>query len=289
MNNETSPETKTESPRQRSLREHIAGTIDPDPGEERLYAMEVADRHYAEKQALREQLQSTSQQLTETQQKLTEAEKAAFIDGLTGCYNRNYWEDYIKNNPDPTKDNGQLIIFSADVNELKYANDALGYEAGDLLLQYAAGQLRRLFQRSDDIIIRLGGDEFIVLCHDHNASEASYQRIIETVSERLRLDREDPNTPSVDIGLGASLYQPPEEDGKNITNRGTRIEATKLQADNAMKYNKYLVANAVNGESPAISLPSDYYRAFVEDPDFAAYLERSRQAKDSTETEQLQA
>ena len=276
MVNENSTESKSESAHQRRLRQQISGVFNPDLEDDRLYAMEVSDRHFAEKQALKQQLLTTEQQLTETQQKLTEAEKAAFIDSLTGCYNRNYWEDYVSNNPDPTRDNGQLIIFSADVNELKFANDALGYDAGDLLLQYTAGLLRRLFPRSEDKIIRLGGDEFIVLCSSHSGNN-NYQETLNTISERLRLDRENSNMPNVNVGIGSALYD------KSTDNS---IEDTKAKADCAMKVNKYLVANATDGESPDISAPADYYKALSENPDFAAYLERSRLPK---EAEQLQA
>lgn len=296
MSEQFSPQVKTESKHRQQLRQNFEGLLDnmgdiddiENEEDDHLYAMEVSDRQFAEKQSLKQQLLSTEQQLTETQQKLTEAEKAAFIDSLTGCYNQNYWINYINSNPDPTRDNGQLIIFSADVNELKFANDAFGYDAGNLLLQYAAGQLRRLFPRSDDIIIRWGGDEFIVLCHDHNANKVSPQKIIDTVSERLRLDRENPNTPSVDIGLGASFYIPPVEDTKGTENERTRsecIEDAKNQADNAMKFNKYLVANADEGKSPDISVPSDYHKALAEDPEFATYLERSRLPKEPQEAE----
>ncbi|MHC1781286.1 MAG: diguanylate cyclase [Anaerolineaceae bacterium] len=81
-------------------------------------------------------------------------------DSLTGLHNRRYFEDYfrrleeIKNKP--------VTLLSCDLDNLKLVNDTLGHAAGDQLLKGAAEVLKASF-RSEDIIARIGGDEFVVI------------------------------------------------------------------------------------------------------------------------------
>ncbi|HHX75420.1 MAG TPA: diguanylate cyclase [Firmicutes bacterium] len=84
----------------------------------------------------------------------------SFHDSLTGLYNRRFFEaematlDVAENLP--------ISIIMGDVNGLKLLNDAFGHAAGDKLLQEAAQILRRSC-RSNDIIARWGGDEFVII------------------------------------------------------------------------------------------------------------------------------
>lgn len=266
MNREKDTEPRSESAHKQRLRQQISGVLDPENSDGRLYVVEAADKLFDEKNTIKKQLNNVTNQLNEIQIQLSETENAVYIDKLTGCFNRNYWEDYVNNNNEPMRDNDQLIVFSADVNNLKLTNDLYGYEAGDLLIQYAAGLLRRLFPRSDDKIIRIGGDEFVVLCHNHNAKENDYQKILNTINERLKLNWENPNTPNIDIGIGSALFD-------NETDNS--IEDTKIKADNAMKLNKLLVKNNNSDDLPTISTSSDYELALITNPTFAALQEKN--------------
>jgi diguanylate cyclase (GGDEF)-like protein/putative nucleotidyltransferase with HDIG domain len=70
-----------------------------------------------------------------------------------------------------------------DVNGLKLANDAFGHESGDEMLIKIAEVMKRLC-RADDIISRIGGDEFIVLLPKTDASET--KKIAERISEGVK-------------------------------------------------------------------------------------------------------
>ena len=81
-------------------------------------------------------------------------------DTLTGLYNRAFFEAEIKR-----LERGRLFpvsIVMADVDGLKLANDQLGHQAGDRLLRQTAQLLREAF-RTEDIVARIGGDEFAAL------------------------------------------------------------------------------------------------------------------------------
>jgi diguanylate cyclase (GGDEF)-like protein/PAS domain S-box-containing protein len=97
---------------------------------------------------------------TEERSNLRKIEYLSFHDQLTGLYNRRFFEAELKRLD--TSRNLPISLVIADVNGLKLTNDAFGHEAGDTLLKKAAeviaGQCR-----SDDIIARIGGDEFVIL------------------------------------------------------------------------------------------------------------------------------
>ncbi|MBC7960226.1 MAG: diguanylate cyclase, partial [Vallitaleaceae bacterium] len=91
------------------------------------------------------------------------AEKILFLnyhDVLTGLYNRRFYEKEIIRMD--TEDNLPISIIMGDVNGLKLINDAFGHDKGDELLQKAANSIQNAC-RSEEIIARYGGDEFVIL------------------------------------------------------------------------------------------------------------------------------
>jgi diguanylate cyclase (GGDEF)-like protein/PAS domain S-box-containing protein len=103
-------------------------------------------------------------------------EYLSFHDPLTGLYNRAYYEQVI-----PKLDTSRklpLSIVMADVNGLKLTNDIFGHEAGDLLLKKAAETFQRV-RRKEDVIARIGGDEFVILMPntDMHTAEAIVEQV----------------------------------------------------------------------------------------------------------------
>ena len=93
----------------------------------------------------------------------------SFHDHLTGLYNRRFYEAELARLD--TARNWPLTIVMGDVNGLKLINDSFGHASGDLLLQKTAAALTR-GSRADDIIARIGGDEFVMLLPQTSAREA---------------------------------------------------------------------------------------------------------------------
>ena len=89
-----------------------------------------------------------------------EIKELSHTDQLTGLYNRRFFEEELKRLD--TLRNLPLSLIMVDVNGLKLTNDAFGHEAGDQLLQKVAQVLKEEC-RADDIIARIGGDEFVIL------------------------------------------------------------------------------------------------------------------------------
>ena len=81
-------------------------------------------------------------------------------DSLTDLYNRSFFDEELERLSHSRK--YPISIVMADVNSLKTVNDTLGHDAGDNLLRLAARVILQAF-RSEDIVARIGGDEFAVL------------------------------------------------------------------------------------------------------------------------------
>jgi len=81
-------------------------------------------------------------------------------DALTGLYNRAYFEEELTRISQV--DAFPVTVIMADVDHLKQINDQNGHAAGDRILQATAEVLRSAF-RKQDVIARIGGDEFVIL------------------------------------------------------------------------------------------------------------------------------
>lgn len=82
-----------------------------------------------------------------------------YLDALTGAYNRRYYEDRIR------KVRGHAGVAMIDLDDFKLYNDTCGHNAGDLVLSTVVGIIRKCIRRSD-ILIRYGGDEFLLILPD---------------------------------------------------------------------------------------------------------------------------
>ena len=90
-------------------------------------------------------------------------------DSLTGLYNRSYFEESLEQ-----LERGRhfpISILMADVDHLKITNDRLGHAVGDDMLKRVAQVLTIAF-RAEDVIARIGGDEFAILFPDTSAKAA---------------------------------------------------------------------------------------------------------------------
>lgn len=90
-----------------------------------------------------------------------ELEALSFKDKLTGLYNRNYMESRSKKYV--RADDFPATLIMADCNYLKTVNDTLGHEYGDMLLRQVAKAIEETAP-TGCIPMRIGGDEFLILC-----------------------------------------------------------------------------------------------------------------------------
>lgn len=139
-------------------------------------------------------------------------EYLSYRDQLTGLYNRRFFEDELVR-LDIT-DNLPLGIIMADVNGLKLVNDSFGHKMGDQLLKKVS-QVIGESCREDEIICRIGGDEFVILIPKISAKET------EQIIMRIKSNAEKERLGSIDLSIsfGWELKNTIEEDVHEVFRR----------------------------------------------------------------------
>ncbi len=166
-----------------------------------------------------------AQDITERKKHEDRLEQLSLYDQLTGFYNRNYFRQKMKE----IEGSGSypVSIISIDLDGLKIVNDTFGHQWGDEYIRICADILRQSL-RKDEIIARVGGDEFGVLLPytSPENSEAILQRINQHVEEynRKHYQRRFPISMSMGVATCPDDFQ--------------RLEETYSEADNRMYANK---------------------------------------------------
>ncbi|HKO87820.1 MAG TPA: sensor domain-containing diguanylate cyclase [Burkholderiales bacterium] len=114
-----------------------------------------------------------------------ELEKQATIDALTGTYNRRYIERRLQEEVNRAQRAGQSLALAVlDVDAFKSVNDRFGHAAGDVALKRFADALS-LCVRGQDLVARIGGDEFCVVLPgaDGTSAVVALERCLAAIHE----------------------------------------------------------------------------------------------------------
>lgn len=144
-----------------------------------------------------------------------ETQRLALTDGLTGLYNVRFFYDML--NKEIARSRRYHTLFSLilfDIDDFKIINDTQGHQAGDEALRSVASMLSAV-SRETDIVVRYGGEEFILMLPNTPKAEAFTlaNRIREKVEEYSYLEKE-----SVKITMSGGVATFPEdaEDSKSL-------------------------------------------------------------------------
>jgi diguanylate cyclase (GGDEF)-like protein/PAS domain S-box-containing protein len=142
-------------------------------------------------------------QLLEKQQHL---DHLAHHDQLTGLPNRLYLAAHLPGAIDEAKRTGNMLaVLFLDLDRFKHINDSRGHETGDKLLKAVAQRIRATM-RNEDVVVRMGGDEFIVVLKTVSGTDQvsdAAGRITEALSEPVIVDGRPLVTTA---SIGVSLY-----------------------------------------------------------------------------------
>ena len=156
--------------------------------------------------------------LTSFQNFFSSLEDKAFRDSLCNCYNSHYLE--YKQKEILVQDKLPLSILMCDLDNLKTINDLLGHHKGDEYLCMCHDEIRASI-RNNDIVFRIGGDEFLVILQRAPATVA--QSIAKKIEDRVFQHKEfQPHKIGISVGT------------TTLTHLGKGLEECIQEADKAM-------------------------------------------------------
>ncbi len=126
----------------------------------------------------------------------------AFCDPLTGLANRARLDETLIRAQERRRPGGLSAVLYGDLDRFKPINDTLGHEAGDIVLMAVAERMRAAVRR-DDLVARIGGDEFVVVLENLSAGSdalALAETISLAVSHPISISGVDV-VPSISIGV----------------------------------------------------------------------------------------
>lgn len=141
-------------------------------------------------------------------------EHLIYTDRLTGSYNRHYLEDSLPGiTRDSLRDNTPLSFAVFDIDYFKQFNDEYGHIEGDACLLRLARTIKDTLLRPMDRLVRIGGEEFLVILPDTNEKGASTvcKRLISAVRQ-LAIPHVKSSFGWVTVSGGAATYHPKKSD-----------------------------------------------------------------------------
>ncbi len=143
---------------------------------------------------LQAEVEERTRELAERNSQLERAnnqlQEASVTDPMTGLGNRRYLYNTVNALLEPDAagrvTTQRLVLMVIDLDRLKPINDQFGHEAGDRVI-VQIGELLKHVSRSTDLVVRWGGDEFVVVCRDADMMIAGQlaERIRSTVAKQL--------------------------------------------------------------------------------------------------------
>ena len=180
------------------------------------------------------------QQLLDNQQRL---DRMAHHDQLTGLPNRHYLAAFL---PDAIAvaraAQSMLGVVFLDLDRFKHINDTRGHETGDQMLQEVARRIRTCV-RDSDVVIRMGGDEFVIVLRNLKSYEEvtqSTKRIIETFARPIVVDEHPLQTTA---SVGVSVFP---RDGSDMAELLKHSDAAMYQAKDRGRNNVQVFSPVMN-------------------------------------------
>jgi diguanylate cyclase (GGDEF)-like protein/PAS domain S-box-containing protein len=180
------------------------------------------------------------QQLIENQQRL---DRLAHHDQLTGLPNRHHLAAFLPDAIAAARASGTMLgVVFLDLDRFKHINDTRGHETGDKLLHEVAQRLRACV-RDSDVVVRMGGDEFVfVFRHVKSFDEVTLgaARILETLSSPIVVDGHSLQTSG---SVGVSMFP---RDGADMVELLKHSDMAMYQAKDRGRNNVQLFSPILN-------------------------------------------
>ena len=167
--------------------------------------VEVADKELIK---TNQQLIAQSEELKRLNQ---EFRNLSITDALTGLYNRRHFEDLLENEMEISNRYGDVnSLLVIDLDFFKKINDSHGHPCGDHVLKEVARILQNCF-RKNDILCRVGGEEFVAICR--RASRSNARKIAEKIRKTIENSKINYHgeTITLTVSIGAATSCPKDQ------------------------------------------------------------------------------
>lgn len=183
---------------------------------------------------LSNELDLRTKKLIESEMQRVKNEKLANTDSLTGVNNRRFLKDFSTEYMKIIKrEKETLSLLLVDIDNFKTKNDTFGHDIGDQIILKLVNKMREIL-RDNDLIVRYGGDEFIILLPNTKLSSAKKvgKKLIKSINETNQLESKKL---TYTISIGTSTYETSKDD----------IESMITRADKALYKAKELGRNCL--------------------------------------------
>lgn len=188
---------------------------------------------------------ATIQDYTTIQKTISSLESDSNRDILTGLYNRRYLQAVLKMNSRVLSEWHAIGVLFLDLDKFKLANDRLGHEAGDTILKAVASRLKDSV-RFDDIIFRIGGDEFLIIV---NLTEVSDKvAILENISNKICALMSEPvlvgsDFINIGVSIGAGIYPEHNDNLNELIQRADKAMYASKSGEKSVTFVNQLPGN----------------------------------------------
>ena len=165
-------------------------------------------------------------------------------DGLTGFYNRAAGRMRAARWLESRRQGEPAAVYLIDMDNFKEINDRYGHSFGDVVLREISNRLRRQFS-SEDILIRVGGDEFLIVSPGVRGAERAEEQGRRIMESMQKICRENIIRFRFSCSIGISLCPRDGTDFASLYERGSRaLHAAKRRGKNkCVLYGNWLEAD----------------------------------------------
>ena len=137
-----------------------------------------------------------------------ELKTASRVDGLTGLFNRRYWQErFDEMHKLCVRRDKPSTALMLDIDHFKRINDTYGHQAGDKVIKMLAALIKRCV-RETDLAGRYGGEEFAIILNDSTVNDAkAVAERIRQLAQRLVVEHEGESI-SFTVSLGLAQFSP---------------------------------------------------------------------------------
>jgi len=201
-----------------------------------LILRDITQRHQAEVE-LRQANERLRHHLLEIETLQTQLQQQAMQDGLTGLFNRRYFDSsFPRELVRAAQESYAVAVILMDIDYFKKVNDTFGHQAGDRVLQVFADLLLK-YSRSSDIVCRYGGEEFVLALPGmtlNNAFQHAEQIRLSFQAARVKFGDKEINTT---VSGGICVFPDNAKTGDDLLQLADKaLYAAKAYGRNCIKY-----------------------------------------------------